>query len=58
MKNHISENIEKKKNQHIKDLYKEMSELKKLKERNESILVSIKLEEQNINKNKYEFIKN
>lgn len=51
--NHIKENRE----IHLNELIKEKIRTKEIKKRNEELIKNIKLEEQNINKNKYDFIK-
>lgn len=58
MKMNINGKIKEKREEHIKELIKEMIRLKEVKKQNDDISRHIKIEEQNTNKNKYEFIKN
>lgn len=58
MKEAITSRIKENREQNIKELFKEMMKLKETKKTNDDIAKHIKIEEQNTNKNKYEFIKN
>lgn len=58
MKLEITKNMKEKRDAHIKELISEMIKLREAKKTNEDLLRHIKIEEQNTNKNKYEFIKN
>lgn len=58
MRSEITNKIKDKREEHVKELFKEMVKLKELKKQNDELTRHIKLEEQNTNKNKYEFQKN
>ena len=58
MKTEITKNMKEKRDTHIKELIGEMIKLREAKKQNEDLMKHIKIEEQNTNKNKYEFIKN
>lgn len=57
MKSSIESNIKKKKDEKLKQLLEETRLLKEQKKNNAELIKYIKIEEQNTNKNKYEFIK-